>query len=370
MTIMAKDSSATVRNETPHANHNNGIDTKQGSRLDERAVLEERTALDQDTFLNQPTQGSRTVNGRRNNESIDSRSPVNQRDSSLLNNTSTDSDTDIKQRAQALIDDSGLDYQTRAVLRYALRTADPLLPELVRAVEQGETLGSKPTQRQSSADDDLTQRQDSRGDKLTTTRRSRNSSIEPESVEGRADAIGLVKDYSVEYELEEDQADSGVRMNGRRDLEFRDGAVDEDEDHLAEGGSRKDRHGPVEYHSNRCDSFSLREHELRAGRSNEDRPDEDPFDEDGAILDEDEAIDAKVDELTSLICRPGNEPDIKSAALLILMSTLEHSPHPKYLAGAAKHLAFLHCCELNLYGVVDSQIADVERRLLATESVI
>jgi hypothetical protein len=51
------------------------------------------------------------------------------------------------------------------------------------------------------------------------------------------------------------------------------------------------------------------------------------------------------------------------------MSTLEHSPHPKYLASAAKHLAFLYCCELNLYGMVDSQIAAVERRLLAVDSV-
>jgi hypothetical protein len=50
-----------------------------------------------------------------------------------------------------------------------------------------------------------------------------------------------------------------------------------------------------------------------------------------------------------------DEPAIKSAALLVLMSTLENAAHPKALANTAKHLAFTHCGELNLCGMVDVQ---------------
>jgi hypothetical protein len=47
------------------------------------------------------------------------------------------------------------------------------------------------------------------------------------------------------------------------------------------------------------------------------------------------------------------------------MGTLETSTHPKVLANAGKHLAFAHCAESNLYGIVDAQIAIVESDLLA-----
>jgi hypothetical protein len=70
----------------------------------------------------------------------------------------------------------------------------------------------------------------------------------------------------------------------------------------------------------------------------------------------------KIEALTDLICRAGDEP---SAALLVLLATLENSTHPKALANTAKHLAFTHCCELNLYGMVDAQIAALEDRLMA-----
>jgi hypothetical protein len=50
----------------------------------------------------------------------------------------------------------------------------------------------------------------------------------------------------------------------------------------------------------------------------------------------------KIDTLTELICRAGNEP---SAALLVLLATLENSTHPKALANTAKHLAFTRCGE-------------------------
>jgi hypothetical protein len=69
----------------------------------------------------------------------------------------------------------------------------------------------------------------------------------------------------------------------------------------------------------------------------------------------------KIEALTDLICRAGDEP---SAALLVLLSTLENSTHPKALANTAKHLAFTRCGELNVYGMVDSQMAVLEGKLL------
>src|SRR6185369_9228989 len=58
----------------------------------------------------------------------------------------------------------------------------------------------------------------------------------------------------------------------------------------------------------------------------------------------------------------GNEA---AAALFVLMGTLENSAHPKLLANAAKHFAFTRCAELNLFGMVDAQVALVEGELLA-----
>lgn len=79
----------------------------------------------------------------------------------------------------------------------------------------------------------------------------------------------------------------------------------------------------------------------------------------------DRSIDEKLEALTDLICRAGNEPDTKSGALLLLMATLEHSARPKELVATAKYLAFLRCCELNICGMVDKQIDLVEKDLLA-----
>ena len=69
----------------------------------------------------------------------------------------------------------------------------------------------------------------------------------------------------------------------------------------------------------------------------------------------------KIEALTELICRAGDEP---SAALLVLLATLENSTHPKALTNTAKHFAFTRCGELNLYGMVDAQIAALEDRLM------
>jgi hypothetical protein len=69
----------------------------------------------------------------------------------------------------------------------------------------------------------------------------------------------------------------------------------------------------------------------------------------------------KIETLTELICRAGDEP---SAALLVLLATLENSTHPKALANSAKHLAFTRCGELNVYGMVESHITALEDRLI------
>jgi hypothetical protein len=56
----------------------------------------------------------------------------------------------------------------------------------------------------------------------------------------------------------------------------------------------------------------------------------------------------KIAALAELICRAGDEAGTKSAALLVLMSTLKNASHPKALANLAKHFAFTRCGELNL----------------------
>jgi len=75
--------------------------------------------------------------------------------------------------------------------------------------------------------------------------------------------------------------------------------------------------------------------------------------------------DEKIQALVEMLCRPGDEPETKSAALLVLMATIENSTHPKALANTAKHLAFTRCGELDLYGMVEAQVARVEGELLA-----
>ena len=72
----------------------------------------------------------------------------------------------------------------------------------------------------------------------------------------------------------------------------------------------------------------------------------------------------KIAAFVELICRAGDEAGTKSAALLVLMSTLENASHPKALANLAKHFAFTRCGELNFPGMVEAQIAAVEGALL------
>ena len=68
----------------------------------------------------------------------------------------------------------------------------------------------------------------------------------------------------------------------------------------------------------------------------------------------------KVERLAAMICQVGAQPETMSAALLVLMSTIENSTEPKVLANHVKHLAFPHCGELNCFGMVDA--ADCRNR--------
>ncbi len=78
----------------------------------------------------------------------------------------------------------------------------------------------------------------------------------------------------------------------------------------------------------------------------------------------------KIEALAEIICRAGDGPATKSAALLVLMTTLEESKHPKALANAAKHVAFARCGELNVCRMVDVQSEIVESELLAGNTFV
>ena len=78
-------------------------------------------------------------------------------------------------------------------------------------------------------------------------------------------------------------------------------------------------------------------------------------------LETDDDSEEKIEALAEIICRAGDEA---AAALFVLMGTLENSTHPKLLANTAKHHAFTRSGELNLFGMVDAQIAVVEGKLL------
>jgi hypothetical protein len=77
---------------------------------------------------------------------------------------------------------------------------------------------------------------------------------------------------------------------------------------------------------------------------------------------EDDASRKKVEALADIICRGGEEA---SAALFVLMEALQISDEPKALAHVVKHFAFTRCGELNVFGIVDSQAAVLERELFA-----
>ena len=78
----------------------------------------------------------------------------------------------------------------------------------------------------------------------------------------------------------------------------------------------------------------------------------------------------KIAALAEMICRAGDGAGTKSAALLVLMSTLENATHPKELASLAKHFAFTRCGELNFNGVVEAQVAVLEGELFADNALL
>ena len=92
-----------------------------------------------------------------------------------------------------------------------------------------------------------------------------------------------------------------------------------------------------------------------------------PIVDDADILEANDEIstEEKLERCAEMIWRVGGQPESRSAALLVLMSTLENSTEPKVLANHIKHLAFTRCGELNCFGMVDAQIAAIESQLLA-----
>jgi hypothetical protein len=68
----------------------------------------------------------------------------------------------------------------------------------------------------------------------------------------------------------------------------------------------------------------------------------------------------KIEALAEIICGAGNK---SAAALFVLMGTLQNSNEPEALANTVKHFAFTRCGELNVFGMVDAQIAVVESQL-------
>jgi hypothetical protein len=81
---------------------------------------------------------------------------------------------------------------------------------------------------------------------------------------------------------------------------------------------------------------------------------------------EDVSTEEQIEALADIICRAG---DRSAAALFVLMGKLENSAHAKALANTTKHFAFTRCSELNLYGLVDAQMAVVEGELLAGDTL-
>lgn len=75
----------------------------------------------------------------------------------------------------------------------------------------------------------------------------------------------------------------------------------------------------------------------------------------------------KIAALTEIICSGADE---SPAALLVLMGMFETSAQPNVLANTVKHHAFARCGELNLFGIVDTQIAVLEDELLAGTTAV
>lgn len=80
---------------------------------------------------------------------------------------------------------------------------------------------------------------------------------------------------------------------------------------------------------------------------------------------EDDSNRRKVEALAEIICGAGDQ---SAAALFVLMGMLQNSTDPEALANTVKHFAFTRCGELNVFGMIDAQVAEVEGELLAHTS--
>jgi hypothetical protein len=76
---------------------------------------------------------------------------------------------------------------------------------------------------------------------------------------------------------------------------------------------------------------------------------------------------SRIELLTEMICCGGDE---SASALLVLMAMFEDADDPEALVHAVKHLAFTHCGELNVHGMVDAQIAMLEDKLFASNVIV
>jgi hypothetical protein len=86
-----------------------------------------------------------------------------------------------------------------------------------------------------------------------------------------------------------------------------------------------------------------------------------------ADLSENDSIEQRVEAMAEMICQ-GDDHGIRAAALLVLLAALENADDPKSLANNAKHCAFTRCGEMNVYGMVDVQVAMIERELFTNNS--
>ena len=82
---------------------------------------------------------------------------------------------------------------------------------------------------------------------------------------------------------------------------------------------------------------------------------------------EDESSLRKVEALAEIISRSGDQP---TAALFILMETVETSTDPKVLTSRAKHVAFSRCGELHVYEMIDAQLAELEGESVASNTLV
>ena len=81
---------------------------------------------------------------------------------------------------------------------------------------------------------------------------------------------------------------------------------------------------------------------------------------------EDHSTREKIERLVEIICGSGDEP---AAALFVLMGVLQHSTECDAVAHTAKHIAFTHCGDRNVYGMVDAQLAVVEGELFSVREL-